>query len=197
MEDLERVGLLAGAEELDRDAGDRRDRERSAAAGVAVDLGQDQAGDRHGGRERLGDRDGLLAGHGIDHEQCLDRLDRGVDGGDLGHQRLVEREPAGGVEDHHVADLALGRLDPAAHDVDDRGPDRRPVDGDVEALAERLELVGRGRPVGVGGDEQRAAPELDHVPRELGARGRLARALEADHRHDRRVARQVECPVAG
>ena len=91
VEDLERVGLLAGAQELDRDAGDRADRERRAAAGVAVDLGEDQAGHGHRGGERLGDRDGLLAGHRVDDEQRLDRLDRGVDRGDLGHQRLVDR----------------------------------------------------------------------------------------------------------
>ena len=75
VEDLEGVGLLAGAHELDRDAGDGRDRERRAAAGVAVDLGQDQAGDGHRGGERLGDGDGLLAGHRVDDEQRLDRLD--------------------------------------------------------------------------------------------------------------------------
>jgi len=34
------------------------------------------------------------------------------------------------------------------------------------------------------------------VAGELGGRRRLARALEADHRHDRGVARQVEGPVA-
>ena len=43
MEDLERVGLLAGAQELDAEPGDGRDRERGAAAGVAVDLGEDEA----------------------------------------------------------------------------------------------------------------------------------------------------------
>ena len=64
-------------------------------------------------------------------------------------------------------------------------------------LPERLELVGGGRAVRVGGDEERPATELDDVPGELGGRGRLARALEADHGDDRRVARQVEGPVAG
>ena len=184
-------------EELDRDPGDRRDRESRTAAGIAVDLGQDEAGDRHGRGEGLGDGDGLLAGHGVDHEERLDRLDRGVDRGDLGHQRLVEREPAGGVEDDDVADLALGLRHTAADDVDDRGADGSPVDRDVEALAERLELVGGGRSVRVGGDEQRTATLLDDVSRELGARGRLARALETDHRHDGGVARQVEGAVAG
>ena len=174
-----------------------RDRERGAAARVAVDLGQDEAGQRDGRRERLGDADRLLAGHGIDDEQGLDRLDRGVDRRDLGHQLLVEREAAGGVEDHHVTDLPPGRLDPAADDVDDGGPDGRPVDRDVEGLAERLELVGGGRAVRVGGHEQRPPSELHDVAGELGGRGRLARALQADERHDGRVAAQVERPVAG
>ena len=68
-------------------------------------------GHRDGRDERLGDADGLLAGHGVDDEQGLDRLHRRVDRGDLGHERLVDRQPAGGVEDDDVADLALGGLD--------------------------------------------------------------------------------------
>ena len=71
MEQLERVGLLAGAEELDRQAGHGADGQRGAAAGVAVDLGQDEPGQRHGAVERLGDRDRLLAGHRVDHEERL------------------------------------------------------------------------------------------------------------------------------
>ena len=130
--------------------------ERRAAAGVAVDLGEDQAGDRDRGDERLGDRHGLLAGHRIDHEQGLDRLDRGVDRADLGHQGLVDREPAGGVEDHDVPDLALGGLDAAAGDVDDRRAGGRAVDGDVERLAEGLR-AGPRRPVDTGRRRRAAA----------------------------------------
>ena len=44
MEGLERVELFAGAEELDRRAGDRAHRERRAAAPIAVGAGQDDAG---------------------------------------------------------------------------------------------------------------------------------------------------------
>ena len=101
--------LLAGAQELDRQAGHGADREGRAAAGVAVDLGEDEAGDRHGGGEGLGHADGLLADHRVDHEERLDGLDRAVPARrDLGHQRLVDGQPAGGVEDHRVADLAAG-----------------------------------------------------------------------------------------
>ena len=74
--------------------------------------------------------------------------------------------------------------------------DGRAVDRDVERLAERLELVGGGRSVRVGGHEERPAALLDDVAGELGGRRRLARALQADHRHDGRVAAQVEDAVA-
>ena len=45
MEGLERVELFAGAEELDRLAGDGAHRQRRAAARIAVDAGQHDAGD--------------------------------------------------------------------------------------------------------------------------------------------------------
>ena len=45
VEVLERVELLAGAEQLDRLAGDGAHRERGAAAAVAVDAGEHDAGD--------------------------------------------------------------------------------------------------------------------------------------------------------
>ena len=91
VEDLERVGLLAGPEELHRNTGDRADREGRAPPGVAVDLGHDEARHRHRGSERLRDRDRLLAGHCVDHEQRLDGVHRLLDGRDLAHQRLVDR----------------------------------------------------------------------------------------------------------
>ena len=196
MEDLERVGLLAGAEELDRDAGHGRDAERGAAAGIAIDLGQDEPGHGHRRDEGLRDADGLLAGHGIDDEERLDRLDGRVHGRDLLHEGLVDAEPPGGVEDHDIADLALGGLDALTGDVGDAGADRGTVDRDVELLAERLELIGGGRTVRVRGHEQRPAALLDDVAGELGRARGLARALEADHRHDGRVAGQVEDAVA-
>ena len=45
MELLQRVDLLADADQLDRLAGDGAHRERRAAAAVAVDAGQHDAGD--------------------------------------------------------------------------------------------------------------------------------------------------------
>ena len=110
----------------------------------------------HGRDERLGDGDGLLAGHRVDDEERLDRVDGGVDGGDLGHQRLVDRQPAGGVEDHDVADLAACRLDAAAGDVDDRTS--RPAPGRPGmSSARRASRAGRRRPDGTGRRRRAAA----------------------------------------
>ncbi len=80
---------------------------------------------------------------------------RRLDVGQLLHQRLVDREAAGGVVDD---DVALACLRPrrrpavqmssgvAAGDVED---------GDVELLAEHLELLDGGGALHVGGDEER------------------------------------------
>ncbi len=76
IERLERVHLLAGADELDRNAGDRPDRERRATAGVAVHLGQDQTADAEALVEGLRQRHRFLTGHGVGDEQDFGRLDR-------------------------------------------------------------------------------------------------------------------------
>src|SRR5437588_485289 len=49
----------------------------------------------------------ILAGHGIQDQVNLVRRDGGVDLAQLGHELLVDREPAGGVEDDDVLALPL------------------------------------------------------------------------------------------
>ena len=74
MEILERVHLLAGAEQLDRLAGDGAHRQRRAAAPIAVDAGQHDAGDADALVEILGEIDGVLAGEAVGDEQDLMRV---------------------------------------------------------------------------------------------------------------------------
>ena len=52
MEGFQRIELFADAQELDRRAGDRAHGKRRAAARIAVDAGQDDAGERHALVER-------------------------------------------------------------------------------------------------------------------------------------------------
>ena len=69
MEILQRVHFFAGADELDRLAGDGAHRQRRAAAAVAVDAGQHDAGEADALVERARQIDGVLAGQRIGDEQ--------------------------------------------------------------------------------------------------------------------------------
>ena len=73
---LELVELFADAGELDRPLRDLAHRERRAAAGVAVELGEDEAGDAERLVEMRGHADRLLAGRGIGDEQHFLRLEK-------------------------------------------------------------------------------------------------------------------------
>jgi hypothetical protein len=163
---LELVELLADRDVLDRLAGDGADGERGAAAGVAVELRQDDAVERDLLLERLRDIDGLLAGHRVEDEEHVHRLRRVADADELLHQLLVDVQPAGGVDDDDVlAGLARG-VEAALRRLD--GILRvRAVDGDLQLAAERLELVDRGRALQVGGDERRLLSRLAQHQREL------------------------------
>ncbi len=73
MELLQRVDLLAGADELDRLAGDGAHRQRRAAAAVAVHAGQHDAGDAEALVEGARRVDRVLAGQRVGDEQHLVR----------------------------------------------------------------------------------------------------------------------------
>ena len=68
--------------------------------------------------------------------------------------------------------------------------------GDVHLLAEDLQLIDGGRPVHVGGDQQRALVLLLEEARQLADGGRLARALQADqHDPGRALLRELDAAV--
>ena len=104
--DVEVGELLARRREHDRPAGDRAYGQRRTAAGVAVELGEHDAGEVDALEERLGRDDGVLADHRVDDEQHLVGIDRGADVGGLLHQLFVDAEATGGVDDHDVVQRA-------------------------------------------------------------------------------------------
>src|SRR5262249_19163550 len=158
------------ADELDGNLGDFLDGEGGAAAGVAVELGQDDAVEVQRVVERLGAVDGVLAGHGVADQVHLVGPDQPVDLPQLVHRHLGDVQPAGGVEDDGVQELGLGVGDGVAADVH-RGGVGLAVDGDVDLAADDLELVhGRG-PLEVGGDQEGLAAALLEGQGQLAAGG--------------------------
>ena len=108
----------------------------------------------------LGAVDGVLAGHAVDDQVDLLRHALAVDPLELVHQLLVDVQPAGGVEDHGVGAELLGFADGGLADGDGILLRAIGVDGDVELLAEHVQLVDGGGALQVGGDQQRLAAAL-------------------------------------
>ena len=151
---LEVLEFLTDAGELDRLAGDLAEAQRRTAAGVTVELGQDRAGDAQRFVEVRGHADGLLSGGGIEHEQNLARLNPVTQADKFLHQRLVDLQPAGCVEDDHVDAVLLGLGHRSVGDLIDVLFAAHQEAGEVELLGQRLELIHGGRSIDVGTDEQ-------------------------------------------
>ena len=196
MEHLQGIQLFTHADELDRLAGDRLDGEGCAALGVAVQLGQDHAGDVEHVIKAGGDIDRFLAGHGIGHEENFPRLYGILDLRQFVHQEIVDLVPAGGIEDDRVKAVQFGITSLPRADINRFLVCRGVEDLDAELPAEGFELFDGRRTVDVGRNQQ-GPPLLGlQVPAQLAAGRGLAGTLEADH-HDRnrRFGRQVEAVV--
>ena len=186
---LERVELLAGRGEEDRLAGHRLDRERGAAAGVAVELRHHDAVELGGLGERLGDADRVLAGHRVDDEEDVVGLRPLADLRQLGHQLLVDVEAAGGVDDEDVATVLTGAVEGPGGDLDRVGVGPLLVDMGAGAAADGDELVDGGGTVDVAGGERDVFAAFRQVLGELRAGCRLPGALQACHQDHGRAAR--------
>ena len=147
--------MLAGADELDRHSGDGFDRQRRAAAGIAVELGHDDAVEPHRLVERLGAVDGILAGHAVDNQIDLLGIDPLVDLLQLLHQLVVDVQPAGGVEDDDLNAFTAGFFDRVVAHLHRIGRARLGIDRNAKLFAEHVQLLDSGRSLKVGGDEHR------------------------------------------
>ena len=114
MEFFQGVEMLAGADELDRHAGDRLDRQPAPPRASQSNLVRITPSNSKRLVERLGAVDGVLAGHRVDHQIHLVGLTR-RSMRKLAHQFGVDVQPAGRVEDDHVAPLALASFTAAWH----------------------------------------------------------------------------------
>ena len=135
-------------------AGDFEHADRRTAAGITVELGQDDAGELQLLVEVLRRLDRVLTDHGVDDQIDVLGRDRALDGSELLHQLVIDGESSGGVVDDDVALESLGLGLGGGADVD-----RRLVgdveNRDVDLLGQHPELLHSGRSLHVGGDEER------------------------------------------
>ena len=89
MEGLQRIGLLAHADELDRLAGEVANRQGGTTTGITVCLGEDDTSERQRLIKGLGGIGGILTGHGIHHEQGFHRVDCPMQALDLAHHVFI------------------------------------------------------------------------------------------------------------
>ena len=177
MERLEVVESLTRGGVDDRASGDGGDRERSAAAGVAVELGQHDTGEVDALLKCLRGVDRVLTDHRVDDEQDLVRIRRRADVGGLLHHLRVHAQASGGVDDHDVVLLAARDLDTVAGDSDrvaDPVARLRGVDRRSRLAGDDLQLVDGVRALKVGGDQQRSVALLLEQLRELAGECRLS-----------------------
>ena len=197
MEGLQRIRFFADAEKLDRFPGGGPDRQHGAAARVSLHLRQDHAGQPDALLEPFRHGDGILAGHGVRHQQHFVRHDGAFDVLQFLHQLIVNVETTSRIQDHHVIALIVAARHPLHAGPHHIRPCRA---GAVRTMHRHLEVgsqagqlvAGRGA-ARVGRYQEDAFALLFEHPRELAAGRRLAGALYAHHHdHGGRNRREAE-----
>ena len=154
---LQGIVFFAHADELDGLPGDMTDGKRRATTGIAIHLGEYHAGERELLVELVGRLHRVLAGHGVGDEEDLLRIQDLLQRLHLVHQLLVDVQPAGGVNDEHVAGVIDGLAARFLHQpFDGRGVrflDLAFVDVGLDGLRDHLELLTRRRTVNVHRDQ--------------------------------------------
>jgi hypothetical protein len=189
---LQRVGLFTGADQLDRFSRDRAHRQRGAAAAVAVNACQHDAGEADPRVEGACEIDSVLAGQGIRDQQYFMRIGGGFDFRRFRHHLFVERGAAGGVEQHHVVAAELAGFECAFCNLRRLLPGHDRQRRNVEIAAQHRQLLHRRGAIDVErGHQHLALVALDHAAREFCGGGGFAGALQADH-HDRDRRHRIE-----
>ena len=194
IEHLQAVNFFAGTGKFDGRAGDLANRQRCTTARVAIGFGQDDAAQGQGLFEGFRCVDGVLALHGIDHEQGFNRVQSRMQLLNFPHQGFVNRQAAGGVHQQNIKVMALGVVEGCARNVHRllARCARKPFGTGLGRHC--FQLFDGGRAVDVGRHREHFfLALLNQVARQLGGRGGFTRTLQAGHQnHSRRLRRQIQ-----
>ena len=190
------IELFASTHKLDRPARDHTHRKCCTAAGITVELGEDHPIDPQCFIEFFRHIDCILANHRIDYQQDFMRLNGGFDRLQLAHQRLVDMQPPGGIEDHQVVPVVLG-----VQHCPPRNLNRVILPHfkhrDACPLTDHFQRVNRRRTIDVARNKQRAFALSLEMECEFCRMGCLTGTLQSTHHYNRRgLALEVQTGIA-
>jgi len=185
VERLQGVDFLAGTHQLDGNAGHRANGEGRPAAGVAVQLGEDEAGQAHGPVELLGGVHRLLPGHGVRHQEDLAGVQHVLEVCQLSELLRVKLHVAHRVHQDHGCPSALGLFQARLADLYRAGIAVLGEHRDVDLLPQGDELFDGRYALGIGGHHEGVFALAAQVQGELGRGGGLAGALQPHQHHHR------------
>ena len=118
MEHLQGIKTFTHTDEFNRLAGYLLDGKSSAASGVTFHLGKDDAGNLQVRIKLISYRDRILTGHGIGNKQHLGKRHRGADIAQFLHQRLINMQATGCINDYGVQIIEPGKIIGAKSNID-------------------------------------------------------------------------------
>ena len=185
VEDVERLHLFARSHELDGFVHHGPYAESRSAAGVTVEFGEYHAVVVKAVVEFLGGVHGVLSGHGIDDEKRFVGFDGSLHGSDFVHQRFVDGEASGGIDDDGVVALGLGFVEGGACNGYGVLLFEVHVDGYIYLFCQHAELFDGGGAVGVAGGKEGVALFLClQEESKFSAQRGLSRTVESGHEDD-------------
>ena len=193
MEHVDGLHLLASTDKLDRLGNHGADTEGSTTTSITIELGQYDTIEVEAVVELLRRVDGILTGHGIDHEESLVWTEVILEIADLVHHLLINGKTTGGIDDDHVVAIGLSLLDGMVGNHAHILVVWLAIYRNTHLLAYHLQLVDSGRTIHVTSHEQRFLTflRLEHVGKFATECG-LTRTLQTAHQDDGRVTFELE-----
>ena len=108
------------------------------------------------------------------------------------HERFVNLQTTGGVEDDDVAAIRVGKCQRLARDLQNIRLAALQKNRNANLFAKRFQLIHRRRAINVRRHEQRRAALFCQQFCQLAAGSGFAGAVQADHQHAARIAGKIQ-----
>src|SRR5713101_743802 len=181
IETFEGIVFFAESDKLYRRTADFADGERCSAACVAIEFGENDAGESEALVKFSGGAYRVLSDHGVSDKENFAGLQFFFQIAEFVHQVVVNVQAAGGVHDNDITGGKFRFLDGAANNFQWLvGSGARP-ETYADGFCNLRELFPRGGTVDVCGNDDRTVAMLRQPSCKFASGGRFAGALQADN----------------